>query len=173
MASNESWLIPSEKCSLRISYHSVRGREVSAGIHPSGLSLLTRKKRRQGYLNNLLNVTYSLANGWCDLQFGNINILRSSLYTYICNLCSTISVHVAQWLVSISLVIRRLQVVHICNLCSTISVHVAQWLVSISLVIRRLQVVHICNLCSTISVHVAQWLEHLTGHQKVTGCTHM
>ena len=143
MASNESWLIPSEKCSLRISYHSVRGREVSAGIHPSGLSLLTRKKRRQGYLNNLLNVTYSLANGWCDLQFGNINILRSSLYTYIC------------------------------NLCSTISVHVAQWLVSISLVIRRLQVVHICNLCSTISVHVAQWLEHLTGHQKVTGCTHM
>ena len=29
------------------------------------------------------------------------------------------------------------------------------------------------NLCSTISVHVAQWLEHLTGHQKVTGCTHM
>ena len=24
-----------------------------------------------------------------------------------------------------------------------------------------------------ISVHVAEWLEHLTGHQKVTGCTHM
>ena len=21
--------------------------------------------------------------------------------------------------------------------------------------------------------NVAQWLEHLTGHQKVTGCTHM
>ena len=29
------------------------------------------------------------------------------------------------------------------------------------------------NLCSPIWVHVAQWLEHLTGHQKVTGCTHM
>ena len=40
---------------------------------------------------------------------------------------------------------------------------------SISLVIRRLQVVHMCNICSTISVHVAQWLEHLNGHQKVTG----
>ena len=43
----------------------------------------------------------------------------------------------------------------------------------ISVVITRLQVVHICNVCSTISVHVAQWLEHLTGYQKVTGCTHM
>ena len=31
-------------------------------------------------------------------------------------------------LVSILQVMRRLQVVHICNLCSTISVHVAQWL---------------------------------------------
>ena len=23
-----------------------------------------------------------------------------------------------------------------------------------------------------ILVHVAQWLEHLTGHEKITGCTH-
>ncbi len=35
--------MPSEKCSLRILYHSVRGRLVSAEIRPSGLSLLTVK----------------------------------------------------------------------------------------------------------------------------------
>ena len=29
------------------------------------------------------------------------------------------------------------------------------------------------NLCSLMPVHVAQWLEHLTGHEKVTGCTHI
>ena len=33
-------------------------------------------------------------------------------------------------------------------------------------------IVHICYHCSTISVHVTQLLEHLTGHQKVTGCGH-
>ena len=43
MISKESLLMPSEKCSLRILYHSVRGRLVSAEIRPSGLSLLTVK----------------------------------------------------------------------------------------------------------------------------------
>jgi hypothetical protein len=45
MTSKESLLIPSEKCSLRILYHSVRGRLVNAGIHPAGVSLLTIKTR--------------------------------------------------------------------------------------------------------------------------------
>ena len=49
---------------------------------------------------------------------------------------------------SISLVIRRLQVVHVCNLHSS-SQSMQLNGQSISLVIRRLQVVHICNLHSS------------------------
>ena len=106
------------------------------------------------------------------IRVKHLTFLTVPFSMHVCSVVVGITVAVATTVVAGAVVVTKRKLEScMCKLFELVTKPVPD--LKTMVVIRRLQVVHICNLCSTISVHVAQWLEHLTDHQKVTGCTHM
>ena len=102
----------------------------------------------------------------CPLPAYHVNLV-----VHICNLHSTISVHVAQWLEHLTVYQKVTGCTHMQPSLYHLSPR-SQWLEYLTIY----QKVTGCTHMQPSFYHLSprsQWLEHLTVYQKVTGCTHM